>query len=165
MKIEKLQILKELAICMVYSLFDGVKDKGGKPYTEHCKTVAHLAYSRANFDYLLTKREGDEPIVPLEIFIAGTLHDVVEDTEVTIEMIRILFGKEIARLVDLVTRKEGESYMQFIDRVKTCPKATLIKKCDIMHNSDLSRLETVTDFDLARFKKYEKALKRLDARA
>ena len=51
--------------------------------------------------------------------------------------------------------------MTFIDRVKTCPKATIIKKCDIMHNMDLSRLEVVADADLARLKKYEKALKRL----
>ncbi len=120
-----------------------------------------MSYDIAHFGWLLTRREGDEQIVPMEIFIAGTLHDVVEDTKVTIEMIELLFGAEIARLVDLVTRKDGESYMQFIDRVKTCPKATIIKKCDIMHNMDLSRLETVTEADLTRVKKYEKALKRL----
>lgn len=146
------------ALELVTRAFDGVKDKGGRPYLEHCQIVEYKATEIALF--LLD----DEEVIK-EISIAALLHDTVEDTAVTIEMIEILFGAEIARLVDLVTRKEGESYMQFIDRVKTCPKATIIKKCDIMHNMDLTRLWTVTEADLARVKKYEKALKRLETRA
>lgn len=136
--------------------FEGITDKGGKPYYEHCDAV---------FRNTLSIQPMQDVDTMTEICLGALLHDVVEDTAVTIEMIELLFGTEIARLVDLVTRKDGESYMQFIDRIKTCPKATIIKKADIMHNMDLERLEVVTDADLARVKKYEKALKRLESRA
>ena len=160
-EIEKLTYLKDLARHIAMTAFDGVLDKAGKPYYEHCEKVGVMSYSKAYYDYLFIMEKNLAEKIAFEIGTAGYLHDIVEDTCIGLDVIVLLFGAEIARLVDLVTRKEGESYMTFIDRVKTCPKATIIKKCDIMHNMDLSRLEVVTDADLARLKKYEKALKRL----
>lgn len=156
---------RTFALDFAKKAFKGVLDKGGKPYIDHCKRVGLISYSDSLSEYAFYKELEEAEFLATEIGIAGMLHDVVEDTCISIETIELLFGKEVARLVDLVTRKKGETYMQFIDRVKTCPKATIIKRCDIMHNMDLGRLETVTDADLSRVKRYEKALERLLARA
>jgi (p)ppGpp synthase/HD superfamily hydrolase len=160
-KIEKLKYLKSLAKHIVMTAFDGVLDKGGKPYIQHCEIIGITSYLDAYHEYIFYKDLEKAEYEAIEIGIAGYLHDIVEDTCIGIDVIELLFGAKIARLVDLVTKKESESYMQFIDRVKTCPKATIIKRCDIRHNMDLTRLETITDADLTRIKKYEKALKRL----
>lgn len=154
---------RTFALDFAKKAFKGVLDKGGKPYIEHCHRIGLISYSDSLSEYAFYKEPEEAEFLATEIGIAGILHDVVEDTCISIETIELLFGKEVARIVDLLTRREGESYMQFIDRIKTCPKAKIIKRCDIMHNMDLDRLETVTDADLARVKKYEKALKRLES--
>ena len=61
----------------------------GEPYISHCLAVASILA---------------ELCVPPAVIAAGLLHDVVEDTEVTLEEIRRDFGEEIARLVDGVTK-------------------------------------------------------------
>jgi len=162
---DKYKSERTFALDFVRKAFDGVLDKGGEPYILHCAKVGLRSYLKALHDYIFYKETEEAEFLATEISIAGMLHDIIEDTCIGLDVIKLLFGEEVARLVDLVTRKDGESYMQFIDRVKTCPKATIIKKADIMHNMDLKRLEVVTDADLARVKKYEKALKRLESRA
>jgi GTP pyrophosphokinase len=61
----------------------------GEPYISHCLAVASILA---------------ELCVPPAVIAAGLMHDVVEDTEVTLEEIRRDFGEEIARLVDGVTK-------------------------------------------------------------
>ena len=90
-----------------------------------------------------------------DILIAAWLHDVWKDCQ-TIEIGRIkkIFGAEVARLICLLTRaKEEETYFQYIDRVKTCPKATLIKQEDLWDN-----LTRCSGFFLALENRYRKAL-------
>ena len=97
--------------------------------------------------------------------IVAYLHDTVEDTPLTIERIKELFGEEIGEAVFAITKpKDGSlSYDDYIERVKANPLARAVKISDLKHNMDLSRLEKVgiTEKDIQRAKKYQKALKKL----
>ena len=70
---------------------------------------------------------------------AALLHDVVEDTPVTIEHLRALgFPPAVIEAVDALTKRPGEDYFRFIDRVSAYPLARSIKLADIADNlSDL----------------------------
>ena len=96
--------------------------------------------------------------------IVAYLHDTVEDTPLTIERIKELFGEEIGEAVFAITKsKDGSlSYDDYIERVKANPLARAVKISDLKHNMDLSRLEKVgiTEKDIKRAKKYQKALKK-----
>ena len=100
-----------------------------------------------------------------EVRVASLLHDTVEDTPLTIERIKELFGEEIGEAVFAITKsKDGSlSYDDYIERVKANPLARAVKISDLKHNMDLSRLEKVgiTEKDIKRAKKYQKALKKL----
>ena len=97
--------------------------------------------------------------------IVAYLHDTVEDTPLTIERIKELLGEEIGEAVFAITKsKDGSlSYDDYIERVKANPLARAVKISDLKHNMDLSRLEKVgiTEKDIKRAKKYQKALKKL----
>jgi len=97
--------------------------------------------------------------------IVAYLHDTVEDTPLTIERIKELFGEEIGEAVFAITKsKDGSlSYDDYIERVKANPLARAVKISDLKHNMDLSRLEKVgiTEKDIKRAQKYQKALKKL----
>lgn len=97
--------------------------------------------------------------------IVAYLHDTVEDTPLTIERIKELFGEEIGEAVFAITKsKDGSlSYDDYIERVKANPLARAVKISDLKYNMDLSRLEKVgiTEKDIKRAKKYQKALKKL----
>jgi GTP diphosphokinase / guanosine-3',5'-bis(diphosphate) 3'-diphosphatase len=61
----------------------------GEPYINHCVAVASILA---------------ELRVPVEVVVAGLLHDTVEDTAVTLDDIRNDFGGDVAKLVDGVTK-------------------------------------------------------------
>ncbi len=61
----------------------------GEPYINHCVAVASILA---------------ELRVPVEVVVAGLLHDTVEDTAVTLDDIRNDFGEDVAKLVDGVTK-------------------------------------------------------------
>lgn len=62
------------------------------------------------------------------------LHDTVEDTKTTFEEIKSIFGEEIAVVVEVLTHRKGESYDEYIARVKTNEIATAVKIADISDN-------------------------------
>lgn len=72
----------------------GQMRKSGEPYVEHCLEVA----------FILAEQHMDSTTIA-----AGLVHDVVEDTEVTIEDLRKEFDDEIAELVDCVTDRQASS--------------------------------------------------------
>ena len=65
---------------------------------------------------------------------AGFLHDLVEDGYATIEEIKKEFDAHTAEAVDALTRRDEETYMQFILRVKKHTHARLVKIADIENN-------------------------------
>ena len=126
------------------------KDKAGKPYIAHCMRVA-LAVWHLGEDH----------------FIAGILHDVVEDTATTLDEIEMLFGKNVRNAVDSVSRREypkKESYEDFVLRSKADPIGRLVKIADLYDNmSPERRPEPPVELD-KKLERYEKALAVLTSR-
>jgi len=95
--------------------------------------------------------------------IAAVLHDVVEDTDITLDEIIDVFGDEVAEIVDLLTRRKNETYSQFINRI--CwdgnEDAILIKMADMRDDMDIKRLPEIGDKEMTRLAKYAKMYKRL----
>lgn len=94
--------------------------------------------------------------------IVAYLHDVVEDTDATVDMIRNMFGDDVAEAVFYITHPKGMPYMDQIKRLAVNDIARAVKKADLTHNMDLSRLSKVTERDLIRKNKYEIALRYLN---
>lgn len=64
----------------------------------------------------------------------AVLHDVVEDTDATLEDITYLFGEQVAAGVDAVTRRDDETYGAFIERSKLDPVGLVVKINDVRDN-------------------------------
>ena len=118
---------------------DGQVDKAGKPYILHPIAVSERVTTE------------DEKVVAL-------LHDVLEDTFVTESTIRNLFSDVITDAIVALTRKPEETYEDFIVRASLNSLSRTVKIADLSHNMDLSRMETITQKDLDRIQKYEKAM-------
>lgn len=102
----------------------GQVDKAGRDYIDHPRAVA------------ATLEEHGELAV-----VAGWLHDVVEDSDFTIERLSELgFPEEVLTAVDSVTRRAGESYFDMVRRAAADPIGRLVKLADNRHNSDEARL-------------------------
>lgn len=128
----------EKAIEIAVEAHRGQIDKAGKEYILHPMRV------------MLRGRNDTEMIV-------GILHDVVEDTPITIDMLRLEgFSEDILTAIECVTKRQGESYGTFIDRVLTNPLATQVKLYDMEDNMNRDRIPYPTPKDEARFRKYEK---------
>lgn len=122
----------------------GQVDKAGKDYIEHPLRVMAMG---------ITESEK----------IVGILHDVLEDTPITIEFLaKEGFSQEILDALLCVTKiSNNEDYDHFITRVLTNPLAIKVKINDLIDNMDLTRLNKVTDKDLKRLQKYQRAYHRL----
>lgn len=94
--------------------------------------------------------------------MAAVLHDVVEDTAWTLERLREEgYPEAVVQAVDCLTRREAETYDEFIDRVKTSEIARRVKIADLEDNLEMSRTAHPTEKDLARMERYRKALREL----
>lgn len=113
----------KLAMEIAYHAHHGQRDKGGAPYVFH---PFHLA---------------EQMDTEIEV-TAALLHDVVEDTPWTPEMLRQAgISHEVLEVLELLTHPEGMPYMDYIRRLLPCAVARKIKLADIRHNSDMSRLD------------------------
>ena len=99
----------------------------------------------------------------IEEKIVGVLHDVVEDSEWTFEMLVAEgFSAEIVEALRCLTRlSETEPYDKFIARVKSNPLAVAVKLNDLTDNMDIRRLPYISDKEVKRLKRYLKAYKQL----
>ncbi len=64
----------------------------------------------------------------------------------------------VVTAVQILTKKKGQDYQLYLEFVKSNPIARRVKLADLKHNSDLSRLATITEKDLERLEKYKKAI-------
>lgn len=100
-----------------------------------------------------------EQMVDEETTIAALLHDVVEDTDTTFEdLLEYGFSEEIIEALKLLTHADDVPYLEYVANVKQNPIAKAVKIADLTHNSDLTRLNTITQKDLDRAEKYRRAL-------
>ncbi len=94
--------------------------------------------------------------------MVAILHDVVEDTPWTLDQLRKEgFPEEVVEAVDCVTRRETESYAEFVERARYNPVARKVKLADLEDNMDIRRLPDVTEKSLERLKKYHQAWRSL----
>ena len=115
-------------------------DKSGIPYVYH---PFHLA-----------EQMDDEYSVCVAL-----LHDVVEDTEMTIDdLTEQGFPPEVTEALLLMTHDDSVPYMDYIKKIKTNSLATKVKLADLEHNSDLTRLDEINDAALERADKYRQAM-------
>jgi len=87
----------------------------------------------------------------------------VEDTDWTLEMLREEgFSEEIIHLVDLLTHDpEKQTYEQYIEGIKDSPRAVKVKRADLRHNSNITRMKGLKERDFKRLAKYHKAYEKL----
>ena len=132
------------AMKIAYKAHHGQVDKGGIPYIFH--------------PYHLAEQMPDEYTTCVAL-----LHDVVEDTDVTIEELKETFPPEVIEAIALMTHKENEPYLDYVQRISTNPIAKTVKLADLRHNSDQTRLENADEATLAYFQeKYRKAFEILE---
>ena len=94
-----------------------------------------------------------------ETTIVALLHDVVEDTDYTIDdLIKMGFDKTVTNAIALLTHDNAVEYMDYVRLVKSNPVAKAVKLADLRHNSDLSRMDVVDEKALSRTEKYKKAI-------
>jgi len=133
----------ERAIALAAEAHAGQVDKAGAPYILHPLRL------------LLAVDAPTDRIV-------AVLHDVVEDTPWTLEVLRKEgFSEEVVAALDALTKRPGEAYDAFIGRVAANPIARRVKRADLMDNLDLRRLPAVTEADCARLARYRAALAQL----
>ena len=139
-----LKIILDRAKTIATSAHKGQVDKAGKPYIKHPMRVMNMGKT-------------------VEEKIAGVLHDVVEDSDWTFEMLeKEGIPKDVMDALRCVTKlSEDEDYDHFIERVKTNPLAVKVKLNDLKDNMDITRLGEVTEKDLTRLNKYIRAYRQL----
>jgi (p)ppGpp synthase/HD superfamily hydrolase len=133
----------ERAISIAAEAHAGQRDKAGEPYILHPLRV------------MLAVKTPEEQM-------AAALHDVVEDTPLTVEQLRDFgFPDAVVDAVDALTRREGEDYFDFVRRAAANPVARPVKLADLRDNLKLSRIPAPSQRDHDRIARYRAALQML----
>lgn len=131
------------AIALAKKAHDGQVDKGGHPYIGHPIRVMNQC-----------ENESEK--------IVGVLHDAVEDSDLTLEELRVAgFSDRIIEAVDAITKRFGEKRKDYLNRVMDNPLALKVKIADMSDNADISRISNPTDKDRERTRIYKKTILRL----
>lgn len=109
------------ALILTAAQFQGVVDELGEPYILHCLRVM-MSFS--------------DPVLQQ----VGLMHDLLEDTSVTIAELReVGFNEEVTTAIELLTRTAGVSYANYIRLLKSNSIAKQVKLADLRDNSDVRR--------------------------
>ena len=134
------QSIVDLALSIARKAHEGQLDKAGVDYIEHPIYVASQVDTE------------EEKAVAL-------LHDVIEDSPVSAEeLLQAGLPETVVTAVQVLTKKKEQDYQTYLETVKKNPLARVVKLADLEHNSDLSRLSSITEKDRERLKKYKKAI-------
>lgn len=126
----------EKAIEIAAKAHAGDIDKGGSPYVFHPLRLMFAV--KTPFQKM-----------------AAVLHDVVEDTSITLDDLRNEgFHPDVIEAIDALTKREGESRIEAAKRAAANPIARMVKLADVTDNMDLSRISEPTDKDFDRLKEY-----------
>lgn len=133
----------DIALAIAKKAHAGQVDKAGVDYIQHPLYVASQVETE------------QEKAVAL-------LHDVIEDSNITsVDLLASGLPNEVVTAVQILTKKKGQSYQDYLEKVKSNNLARVVKLADLKHNSDLSRLKSVSDTDRERVKKYKNAIRYL----
>ena len=139
--------LTKKAMRLCFAAHAGQLDKGGVPYVFHPFHVAEQME-----DELST--------------VVALLHDVVEDTDYTMEdLAQMGFPERALSALKLLTHDKRVPYLDYVAAIRHDPIARAVKLADLRHNSDLSRLSNPDASALARVEKYRRAIALLEAEA
>lgn len=127
------------AMIIAYNAHHGQVDKSGVPYIFHPIYVA-------------------EQMETEEECIVALLHDTVEDTNITFEVLEKEFSATVIEALKLLTHDESIDYFDYVRKLKSNPIAKKVKLADLYHNSDITRMENPTEKDWKRKEKYHKAI-------
>ena len=134
------QSIVDLALSIARQAHEGQLDKAEVDYIEHPIYVASQVDTE------------EEKAVAL-------LHDVIEDSPVSAEeLLQAGLPETVVTAVQVLTKKKEQDYQTYLETVKKNPLARVVKLADLKHNSDLSRLSSITEKDRERLKKYKKAI-------
>ena len=134
------QSMVDLALSIARKAHEGQLDKAGVDYIEHPIYVASQVDTE------------EEKAVAL-------LHDVIEESPVSAEgLLQAGLPETVVTAVQVLTKKKEQDYQTYLETVKKNPLARVVKLADLKHNSDLSRLSSITEKDRERLKKYKKAI-------
>ena len=137
----------EEAIRIAVEAHRGQKDRGGAPYVLHPLRMMFRMQTEAER-------------------MAAVLHDVVEDTDWTLDDLRARgFAEEVVEAVDRLTRREDESYEAFVERAGAHPVARRVKIADLEDNMDVRRTGAVSARDTERLNRYLRAWRLLTSDA
>lgn len=125
--------LTNKAMKIAYNAHHGQTDCNDVPYIFH--------------PYHLAEQMNDEITTCVAL-----LHDVVEDTNITIEQLEKVFPKEVTEALKLLTHDDNTDYFEYIMAIKKNPIAKTVKMADLLHNSDQSR---ITDYNAVSAEKLE----------
>jgi len=113
----------------------GQVDKSGVDYIKHPLAVMEML-----------------PYEPPELRIVAVLHDIVEDTDMTLAGLRERgYSDVVVDAVDAISRRESEPYSGYIDRLEKNPLAVQVKIADLKHNLSPARSKTVDESLLRRY--------------
>ena len=130
----------EKAIKLALRIHSGQIDKAGAPYILH---PLRVMLSMVND----TERQ------------VAVLHDVMEDGEITPEILRAEgFSDEVCSAVALLTKMPGDSYEEYLNRLEGNPIARSVKIADLKDNMNPDRIKEPTQTDIERMEKYRKAM-------
>ncbi len=122
---------------------EGQTDKAGQPYIMHPLRV------------MFSRKDEIERI-------CAVLHDVIEDTDISLADLRNEgFSQDVLTALDALTKRTGENYEDFIERVIENNIACNVKLADLTDNMDLSRISNPTEEDFKRIEKYRKAANKI----
>ena len=129
------------AIRFAFQAHEGQLDRSGLPYILH---PLHLAEQMTSEDACVT----------------ALLHDILEDTDATVEELRKEgFSETQIEAVELLSRSEDEDYFDYVRRIRSNALAKEVKLADLAHNRDRTRLEHISEKDEKRFQKYAEAVR------
>lgn len=130
-----------LALSMATETHAGTNDRGGKPYILHPLRI------------MMRLRTDD-----LHLMALALMHDVIEDSTISFkELAEQGFSEEFIADLRLLTKAPGSDYFEYIEAMKGNRRALLVKEQDLRDNSDITRLKGVSEKDVARMVKYQKA--------
>ena len=136
---DSMATMLEKAISIALQAHQGQRDRYGNPY------ILHPLHLMGQMDTDVER-------------MAAVLHDVVEDSEITISDLHAAgFPAQVTEAVHLLTHDDAHSYEEYVRRLQDNDLARKIKVADLEHNMDLRRMDRVREKDLSRLQKYRDA--------
>lgn len=128
--------------------------------------IAHIAHKgqldKAGKSYIGHPLRVMNNVETVEEKIVGILHDAVEDSDLTLDDLKVAgFSDVIIEAIDAITKREGEKRKDYLNRVMNNKIALRVKIADMTDNMDISRISNPTERDRERIRIYKKNIVKL----